>query len=237
MRKVQFANDCLYHVYNRGTEKRKIFLEDKDYFRFIHDLYEFNNPLTVFNVNYRFNREHQSGPEYGGRTSIGDSIDGSERLVDIIVFCLMPNHFHLILRQIKEDGIPKFMQKLGTGYTMYFNQKYKRNGVLFQGKFKAILINKDEYLLLLANYIHLNPMELLESGWKKHGIKSRRKALEFLEKYRWSSYLDYINIKNFPSVINKNFLMNYYQNKKDYEKYLMNDLIRDLDKIDKIKID
>jgi putative transposase len=228
MRKVQFINDCLYHVYNRGTEKRKIFLEEKDYFRFIHDLYEFNDVNAVLNLGKRFEW-------YRGSTSIHRG--PRELLVEIIAFCLMPNHFHLILRQLKEGGIVKFMQKLGTGYTMYFNQKNQRTGALFQGKFKAILVDKDEYFLPLVNYIHLNPVELIEPNWKEEGIKAWGKVNEFLGNYRWSSYPDYIGIKNFPSVINKNFLINYYKDEQNYKKYLMTDLARNLDKINKIKLD
>ena len=228
MRKVQFLNNYLYHIYNRGTEKREIFSEEKDYIRFVHDLYEFNDLNTVLNVGHRFEI-------YGGSTSI---YRGKRNLlVEVIAFCLMPNHFHLILRQLKEQGITKFMQKLGTGYTMYFNQKNQRSGALFQGRFKAILVDQDEYLLPLVSYIHLNPVELIESNWKERGVKDWEKTNEFLEKYRWSSYLDFIGIKNFPSVINKNFLLNYYKNGENYKRYLITDLVRDLDKINKIKLD
>src|SRR3989344_7885148 len=144
MRKVQFANDYFYHAYNRGTDKREIFSDEKDYFRFIRDLFEFNDNNAVVNANFRFVQQIN----YGGSTSIVSR--AREQLVDIISFCLMPNHFHFILKQLKDGGIVKFMQKIGTGYTMYFNQKHKRSGVLFQGKFKAILIARDEYFLPLS---------------------------------------------------------------------------------------
>ncbi len=122
MRKIQFVNNQFYHVFNRGVEKRKIFLDEKDYLRFIHDLYELNNVGAVLNVNFRFQK-------YGGPASIEDK--PRERLVDIVSFCLMPNHFHFILKQVSDNGIARFMQKIGTAYAMYFNQKYKRSGVLF----------------------------------------------------------------------------------------------------------
>jgi putative transposase len=233
MRKIQFINDCLYHVYNRGTEKRNIFLEEKDYFRFIHDLYEFNDTNTILHTDWRI----KTGRSEICRGSTSTNRKLRELLVEVIAFCLMPNHFHLILRQLKEGGIVKFMQKIGTGYTMYFNQKNERTGSLFQGRFKAILVDRDDYLLPLASYIHLNPVELIESNWKEEGIRDWKKTNEFLENYRWSSYLDYVGIKNFPSVINKNFLINYYKNEQNYKKYLMTDLVRDLDKINKIKLD
>jgi len=222
MRRIQFANDNFYHIYNRGTEKRKIFLDDKDYFRFIHDLYEFNDERAGFNVGFRFNQN------YRGRISI---VKDRKQLVDIISFCLIPNHFHLILRQRQDKGITKFMQKIGTGYTMYFNQKNKRSGALFQGRFKAILVDKDDYFLPLTGYIHFNPVGLLEPEWREKGINNRQKVKEFLKKYRWSSLLDYTGVKNFPSLIDKEFLLNFFGKKENYIQYLTDYLFGDLEKI------
>ena len=167
MRKVQFANNYHYHIYNRGVDKRKIFLEDQDYYRFIHDLFEFNDLDATINLGRRFNEQ--------GSTSIKTS-KKRKKLVEIMCFCLMPNHFHLILKQIRERGITKFMHKIGTGYTMYFNKKYQRTGALFEGRFKAIMIEKDEYLIHLSRYLHMNPIELIESNWrgKASGIGKRR---------------------------------------------------------------
>ena len=224
MRKIQFINDCLYHVYNRGTEKRIIFLNEEDYFRFVHDLYEFNNVDFTLNLARTIVR---------GLASNNNSNNKKPRdlLVNIIAFCLMPNHFHLILRQLKEGGIAKFMQKIGTGYTMYFNQKNQRNGALFQGTFKAILVDKDNYFLPLINYVHLNPVELIEPNQKQEGIKDWGKINEFLENYRWSSYLDYANIKNFPSVLNKGFLAGYFKNGENYKNFINQWLTKDLEPI------
>src|SRR3989338_8132300 len=119
MKYLKYINDNLYHVYNRGVDGRTIFMEDKDYLRFIHSLYEFNDRAPALSYSLLFKRkEILNKPE-----------TTRQLLVHILCFCLMPNHYHLILRQTTDDGIPKFMQKLGTGYTMYFNEKYKRSGV------------------------------------------------------------------------------------------------------------
>ena len=227
MRRVQFVNDCLYHIYNRGTEKREIFLNKIDYFRFIHDLYEFNDTKATLNLARKIVRGSTLNNNPSNKKS-------KNLLVKIIAFCLMPNHFHLILRQLRERGIAKFMQKIGTGYTMYFNQKNQRTGSLFQGKFKAILVDKDNYFLPLANYIHLNPIELIEPHWKEEGIKNWKKVNEFLENYRWSSYSDYIGIKNFPSVINQEFLRGYFKGKENYKNFINQSLTQDLELIKKI---
>jgi len=206
MEKPKFISEpnCIYHIYNRGVEKRKVFLGDKDYFRFIHDLFEFNDtvPAGKFST-------------IGGSTS--DSRKKRNLIVEILAFCLMPNHFHLFIRQLVEGGIVKFMQKLGTGYTMYFNEKYKRVGGLFQGRFKAILIDDENHFLYLPYYIHSNPLDLIMPKWKEKGIEDWRKTNQFLESYRWSSYLDYIGKKNFPSVISTELLNELCGGPKEYK--------------------
>jgi len=214
MRNLQFANDYIYHIYNRGVEKRDVFMDRKDYFRFIHDLFEFNDIESAVNIYYKQAalQSYEAKPRKIGHKR--------KLLVEILAFCLMPNHFHLILRQLKEDGITLFMQKLGTGYTVYFNQKYQRAGSLFQGPFKAVLVETDTYLTHLSRYIHLNPLELFEPAWKQEGIKDWEKSNEFLETYRWASYLDYIGKKNFPSVTNRDFILQYFNGAEDYKKFI-----------------
>lgn len=207
MKKPQFVSNQIYHIYNRGVEKRKIFLDDTDYFRFIHDLFEFNDitPAGKFST---------------GGDRISDSFNKPKErklLVEILVFCLMPNHFHLLLRQLAENGVVRFMHKLGIGYTMYFNEKNERVGPLFQGRFKAVLIDKEPHFYYLPYYIHVNSLEIIMPNWKEEGIKDYRKAEQFLSSYRWSSYLDYIGKRNFPSVISKKFLTEIWGSPQDYK--------------------
>ena len=129
----------------------------------------------------------------------------------------MPNHFHLLVIQKKDKGITDFMRKIGTGYTNYFNTKYDRVGHLFQGNFRAKIVQKDEYFLHLVNYIHLNPVEIIRPRWKDGVIGNLGEVKSFLEDYRWSSLLDYIEKKNFPSVTQRNFLLNFFSNTQDYK--------------------
>jgi len=211
MKKPPFVNGEIYHVFNRGVEKRKIFQDDSDRFRFIHDLFEFNDTEPVLNINYRFNKN---------KKSMGKSMEVQppyirrgmprELTVEILAFCLMTNHFHLLVRQRIDKGIVNFMQKLGTGYTMYFNQKHQRVGPLFQGRFKAVLVNKDSHFVHLPYYIHLNPLETIMPNWKEEGVTDFNRAVNFLESYRWSSYLDYIGKKNFPSLTQRDFLLEFF---------------------------
>ena len=209
--KPKFVNDHIYHIYNRGVEKRTIFLKENDYFRFVHDLYEFNDEAPALNIYYKSSINNQSY-EVEPRKIWKERKEKAPRtlLVDILAFCLMKNHFHLLLRQRADNGIVRFMQKLGTGYTMYFNTTYERVGHLFQGRFKAVLIDKDEHLLHLPFYIHANPLDIVISGWEEKKFKIE-KAEKFLESYRWSSYPDYIGKKNFPSVTQREFLMKYFK--------------------------
>ncbi|UCH81590.1 MAG: transposase [Nitrospiraceae bacterium] len=162
-------------------------MDKKDYFRFVHCLYEFNNEEQVANLNYYFNSKSQSVE----RLCVNRDTGPRKLLVEVLVFSLMPNHYHLIVRQTRDNGIVKFMQKLGTGYTNYFNKKYDRVGGLFQGRFKAVLVNRESHFIHLPFYIHTNPLYL--------NYRSST-SIDFLERYRWSSFPDYVGKRNFPSV-------------------------------------
>jgi len=220
MKKPRFVNGYIYHIYNRGVEKRKIFLDKEDYFRAVHDLFEFNdqNPaLTLYYKQANF-KSYEVQPHKIGKKER----EPRKLLVKILAFCLMPNHFHLLLQQVTNGGVIKFMQKLGTGYTMYFNQRYERVGPLFQGRFKAKLVNQESHLIHLPYYIHCNPLDLESPEWRKKEIKDYRKAVRFLENYRWSSYPDYIGKKNFPSVTQREFLLDFFNGTEQYKKDTLN---------------
>jgi putative transposase len=204
MKKPNFISgkNFVYHAYNRGVEKRKIFLDEQDYLRFIHDLFEFNDTAPA------------------GKFSNGKNINNKKRdcLVEILSFCLMPNHYHLALRQLKDGGIVKFIKKMNTGYTMSFNKKYQRVGCLFQGRFKAVSVEGQKHFLYLPYYLHSNPIKLVASNWQEKGIKDFKKTKNFLENYRWSSHLDYIGKKNFPSVISSKFLKEFWGDSMQYSR-------------------
>jgi putative transposase len=162
------------------VEKREIFLDTYDRNRFVKTLYAANSTKPF---EYRVIKEK----------SLVD-IDRGDPLVAIGAYCLMPNHFHLLVKEITEGGISKFMEKLCTGYSMYFNKKYKRSGFLFEGNFKAEYADTDEYLKYLFAYIHLNPVKLIQSDWKETGIRDADKARAYLEKYQYSSYVDFLGM-------------------------------------------
>ena len=140
------------------------------------------------------------------------------KLVDICSYCLMPNHFHLLIKELEEGGISKFIQKLTTAYTMYFNRKNDRTGSLFQGKFKATHVDDDPYLSYLISYIHLNPVKIIDTMWKENGIKDRKKAENFLKNYYYSSFIDYLGNSRIENlIINKDSLPKYFETPKDFE--------------------
>lgn len=216
-RRPPLATGEIYHIYNHGIEDRKIFVSDEDYFRFVHDLYEFNDINATVDCAYRFRQAK----------SVMQDVENPEKkpIVDILVFCMMPNHFHLMLRQRVDGGISKFMQKLGTGYTNYFNTKFKRPGVLFQGKFKAKLVNKESHFLHLPYYIHFNALDLFDNGWRRGALRNPQKAADFLSKYRWSSHLDYVGCRNFPSVTTREFLLEVFGSSEKYRRLFYNFLM------------
>ena len=211
MRNIKFVDGEIYHIYNRGVEKRNIFLDDQDCFRFIHDLFEFNDEEPAINLYYKKSsfQSYEAKPRKKHQRKL---------IVEILVFILMPNHFHLLLKQRKDNGIPEFMQKLGTGYTMSFNQKYKRSGSLFQGTYKAVLVEDGAHFIHLPYYIHSNPLDLKFPEWRNKKIKNYKEAMNFLENYRWSSFPDYIGKKNFPSVTSREFLLEFFGGPEQYKK-------------------
>jgi putative transposase len=199
----------MYHIYNRGVDKRNVFMDNKDRSYFIHLLYAFNTPKQVTNTKRNYIKGNTSlllpSAIDRGPTSINRE---KKKLVDIYAFVLMPNHFHLLIKQKNEDGLQKFMQKLGTGYTMYFNKKYERSGSLFQGKYKFVHIRHDSQLQYIPHYIHLNPLAIKP--------KNTTTPFTYLSSYKWSSLPDYIGKHNYPSVTERKYVLDYFGGKNKY---------------------
>lgn len=200
MKKVEFVEDEIYHICSRGVDKRTIFLDDKDRFRFIHDLYEFNDEELATNLYYK--KPHLQSYEIRSHKIKYER----KTIVEILAFVLMPNHYHLLLKQLGDGSISEFMRRLGIGYAMYFNQKYQRTGTLFEGRFRRVLVEKEAHFIHLPFYIHANPLDLKFPEWREKKIRNYKMAMSFLENYRWSSFPDYIGKKNFPSVTQREFL-------------------------------
>ncbi len=180
IRVTPFAKEEFYHIYNRGNSKQIIFHDPEDMSRF-QDLLYISNNIERFVMKDLSHKDH---------ISKANTIPEESRLVAIGSYCLMPNHFHILITPLTESGVSKFMQKLSTAYSMYYNKKYAHSGGLFEGKFKAKHTPDDTYLKYLFSYINLNPVKLIDPTWKKYGLKDIQKTFMFLETYKYSSYLD-----------------------------------------------
>jgi putative transposase len=214
MRNLTFSVEEFYHVYNRGVEKRLVFLDQQDYYRFISLLYLANGdrPLNMREIRVT-TPIHFSGLK---------RIDQGEKLVDIGAYCLMPNHFHLLLRERVEGGISKFMQRVLTAYSMYFNKKNQRIGSLWEGVYRAQHADSDDYLKYLFSYIHLNPIKLIQSDWKEKGLLNIEKAKKHLKTFEHSSFLDYMEEKRYQNIVlNRKNFPEYFLNKLDFESELL----------------
>jgi len=209
-RKENFIEGEYYHIYNRGNGKHNIFLDERDMDRFVKLLYLCN---SIKNFNFR--------EDIIAKKIDAFDFDRVNEIISIGAWVLMPNHFHIYTTPrgtLGEKDVSTFMNKLGTAYSMYFNKTHERTGKLFEGTFKSIHIENDNHAKYNFSYIHLNPVKLIDSSWKENGIKNMQKTLEFLDKYKWSSYLDYKGIKRPENRIisHKNF-PDYFSNKKMFE--------------------
>lgn len=210
-----FIENGLYHVYNRGVEKRNIFLDEQDYSVFLHLLKYYLSPVD--NKNLHPLLEFQNFSIVRPRP-----LANVEKEVELMAYCLMPNHFHLLLRQISKDGMTKLLRRISTTYSMYFNKRYERVGYLFQGRYKAALIGSDNYLLHVSRYIHLNPLELTRSNPVSYPYSSYSHFLgmkravwlkpDFILKYFDTSKMLHF-LKKYPSY--KEFVEKYPTDSKD----------------------
>lgn len=189
---IPFASGYYYHIYNRGVEKRSIFQNNRDYGRLIKTIkyYQLEGPkprLSKFLNSSIF------------------KLDLNSKIVEIICYCLMPNHFHFLIKQLKDGGITEFISKLSNSYTKYYNTKHSRIGPLLQGEFKAVLVEGEEQFIHLSRYIHLNPIASL--------------LVKDLKNFRWSSYEEYISNSN--GICSKEDIMGYFKSPRDYEQFVL----------------
>jgi putative transposase len=211
-RRITISPDEYYHVYNRGVDKRLIFIDGRDYERFLCLLYLSNSAKNFEiskdpNIEWSFEKVLET--------------DRGEEIVSIGAWCLMPNHFHILIKEKVDGGISKFMAKFSTGYTMFFNKKNHRSGSLFQGRFKVRHINSDRYLKYIYSYIHLNPISILDNGWKKKKIQNILEAKKIVREFNYSSYKDYIGTGRLESVIiNKDEFPKYFESIQDFKKMM-----------------
>ncbi|MDP1690327.1 MAG: transposase [bacterium] len=204
MRKTQFAEGEYYHLYNRGVDKRSIFNDREDVERFLQCMQEFNVIEPIGSLYENSFRRDQLGGQASKLVAEEDS-----PLIEFIAYCLNPNHYHFILKQLVDRGIEKMMQKIGTGHTMFFNNKYERSGALFQGKYKAVHIDSNEYLLHVSSYVNLNDRVHQLGGQASKLVRSS-----------WGEYTD-VRIKG---ICEKGIILEQFRNGNEYKKFAIDSL-------------
>ena len=210
------ATGEVYHLFNRGNAYRPIFLNVRDYKRFLKTLnfYRFLSPPLRLSKYLILSRDK--------RNELEERLTKKGRfLVEIYSFCLMPNHYHLLLRQGEDEGISKYLSQVQNSYSRYFNVKRKKAGSIFQGRFKAKRVETDEQLIHLSRYIHLNP-------YSSYVVKS----IDGLTAYPWSSLPVYLGKTDY-SLIKKDFILALFEDRKDYWDFVCNqaDYQRELENI------
>lgn len=221
LRKDPFITGEIYHIFNRGIDKREIFKSDFDYQRFIMLLYiaNSNNKKTI-RLDDLINKSKKTFEEVL-------IYERGEVLVSIACWCLMTNHFHILVKQEVDGGITKLMRKIGVGFSMYFNIKYQRQGALFGGLFKSVAVQTDNHLMHLFGYIHLNPLDINHGNWREEiGKIDHNTWKNFLENYRYSSFKDHVGVKRPEnSIIRREAFPEYFQSKQQFDSFIDNYLI------------
>jgi len=214
-RKITFKDGFYYHVYNRGVEKRPTFIGKRAFGRAIIAIkyYRFTNPPFKLSKFLKLTKDQQ--------IRVQSELAEKELLVEVVAYCLMPNHFHFLLKQLQPNGITKFLSNFTNSYTKYFNTRNQRVGPLFQGTFKAVLVEDDEQLLHLSRYIHLNP------------VASAVIAEKDLEDYESSSYLEYLG-KNSDPFCSKDIVRGFFSSTKKFKQFTT-DQINYAQELEKIK--
>ena len=207
MRRVEFGIGEYYHIYNRGNNKQKIFIDKRDWVRFLFlILYFQSSSTTSFNNLGRPVSSFLKNMSFGISQKITEEVI-RDRYAELTAFALMENHFHLIVRENKENGISRYMQRVLNSYTKYFNTKYGHSGHLFQGPFKSVHIKNNEQLLHLSAYIHRNPTEIKE--WKDKE-----------DKYFWSSYQDYLGNNRWNGLLENKIIVEQFPRQFEYKNFV-----------------
>ena len=213
-RKLVFVNDGYYHVFNRGIDRRVTYTNKREHDRAI-NLLEFYQYATI---PLRYSR-YSKLPSDKQQNYLVQMIDGG-KIVEVVAYCLMPNHFHLLLRQKEKKGIATYIGNFINAYTKYFNTKHQRIGPLFQGIFKAVYVETDEQLIHLTRYIHLNP------------VSSSLTTPEHLHAYPWSSYPAYIGVRE-DKLVTDYTRLSIHAMAPDYKNFVKDQIAyaRELEKI------
>lgn len=205
---MQIETDQIYHIYNRGVDKRNIFADGKDFVRFIRSMRDFNSIKPIGSLYEKKVKEYKMrGKDIANPLWVSDipSDSPDKPSVEFISYCLLNNHYHFLLKQLADGGISEFMRRLGIGYTNYFNKKCNRSGSLFEGKYKIIKVNNYSHFLKLAVYVNCN---------------SEVHKISLAKNWPWSSFLDYIG-KRKGTLCDREIIINEFKNSVEFENFCL----------------
>ncbi|MBU1159982.1 transposase [Patescibacteria group bacterium] len=205
MRKTKIAPGEYYHIFNRGNNKQKIFLEEKDWARFLFLILYLQSPFVFYNISRHVNNFVRHRVFNISKKALQNVL--GNKTVELVCFVQMPNHFHLIVKEINEGGISQYLQRIQDAYTKYFNVKYGSSGHLFQGPFKAVRIKNNEQLLYLSAYIHRNPREIKQWHKKEH-------------LFNWSSYKDCVDNNRWENLLKNEIIVGQFKTEKQYKEFV-----------------
>src|SRR3989338_10864136 len=208
MRRIPFAINSYYHICNRSNDEKAIFLEEKDYARFLFLILFYQAPLSFFNIGRQtpYFVRHRRHRMFNIPAQVLEKIVATRR-VGLSAFAIMPNHFHLLVQEKEEGGISRYLQRIQNGYAKYFNAKHRKRGHLFQGSFRAIPVETDEQLLYLSAYIHRNPRSIKE--WTNREIS-----------YPWSSYQDCTSKNRWGELLYTSIFLEQFSSPHSYQKFV-----------------
>lgn len=204
-RKTKFIQDSYYHICNRSNDERPIFLDERDYARFLFFILFYQASIPFYNISRQISYFVKHSMFNLSTDALKKVI--AMRRVELNIFTIMPNHFHLLVQEKTNKGISLYLQRLQNGYAKYFNTKYKKRGHLFQGAFRAIPVETDEQLLYLSAYIHRNPREIKE--WENKELK-----------YFWSSYQDLVVKNRWDKLLRPNIILDQFPNANAYDEFV-----------------
>jgi len=205
MRNIKIAPGECYHIFNRGVNKQLIFHDNIDRTRFLFIVLYFQSPVVLQNIS-RSVKSFVKHSVFNIDKETEQKII-KDKFIELISFCLMPNHFHFIIKEVKENGIAKYMQRVLNSYTKYYNTRYNKSGHLFQGPYKAVHVEDNKQLLHLSSYIHRNPRELKEWFNKESN-------------YQWSSYQDFVNKNRFEKLLVFDIISEQFKSKNEYNEFV-----------------
>ena len=207
MRRENISVGEYYHIYNRGVNKQIIFRDDKDRIRFLFLILYFQSDISfdqISRIISKFNFVQH--PMFDISRELENKII-SKRFVELVSFSMMPNHFHLLVKESEEGGIGKYLQKILNSYTKYFNTRHGVSGHLFQGAYKHVYVESNEQLLYLSAYIHLNCRDLVE--WRNKEVS-----------YTWSSYQDYAKENRWGKILKNEIIIEQFEKKQGYKYFV-----------------